>query len=146
MHRGKSSFVSLGLCSKRQASPRALSARPAIGKHAPSRGVLYFDDNYYGFRTHRQRLAFLLSLPCTHTAPRAAQNKEHFVRQLLQPPPAACHQPGEAPLFLVVIYLHALHPRFAQAPEGLKAFPKDAVLRGGQWWLVYLFVSHLPFF
>lgn len=34
----------------------------------------------------------------------APQNKEHFVRQLLQPSPAACHKPREAPLFLIVIY------------------------------------------
>lgn len=81
-----------------------------------------------------------------HTAPGAPQNKEHFVRQLLQPSPAACHKPREAPLFLIVIYLDAPHPRFVQALERLKALPKDTVLYGGQWWLVNLFVSHLPFF
>jgi len=81
-----------------------------------------------------------------HTAPLAPQNKEHFVRQLVQPSPAHCHKPREAPLFLIVIYFDAPHPRFVQAPERLKALAKDEVLCGSWWRLVNPFVTHLAFF
>lgn len=119
---------------------RPPSVQPAIGNHAPSRGVLYFNDDYYRFRNHCQWPASPLWLPCIHAAPRAPQHKDQFVQQLFQSSCAACHQPRDAPSFLLLVCLDAPHTGIVQTENN-----PQTVLCGRQWWLVNPFVHSFPF-